>query len=399
MKVRCLAIGLLAIGALAACRGSRAVPSRPEIGLVVPAGQPADAFIAVAGVPSRYLPTGRDVSDDLWPSILRVTVAGDDQASAGTDATLPAVAGAYSVNDDRIVFKPMFGFDPGRRYRAVFDGGRLPAGRGAWKPEPVVAIVGLPGKNVQPTTLVDQTYPTAAIVPENQLRLYLHFSAPMGRTGGLDYVRLLDAEGRQVPQPFLPLEAEFWNADRTRYTVFFDPGRVKRGILPNEQLGRPLKSGRRYTLVVDRGWPDGNGLPLKEEFRRTFRVGPADVRPLQLSSWRMSRPSAGSRDAFSVSFPEPLDQGLLMRALGVESDEGRMVPGEVATAAAETEWRFVPRSPWSAGGYRLVVLTILEDLAGNRIGRAFEADQFDQVDRQGEPERITLPFRIERPQD
>ena len=75
-------------------------------------------------------------------------------------------------------------------------------------------------------------FPSASVVPENQLRMYIQFSAPMGRRGGLDHVKLLDETGDEVDDPFLPLDAEFWNADRTRYTLFFDPGRQKRGILP-----------------------------------------------------------------------------------------------------------------------------------------------------------------------
>ena len=91
-------------------------------------------------------------------------------------------------------------------------------------------------------TIVDRVYPTGDVVPENQLRLYVHFSAPMGLKGGLDYIKLLDDRGVEVKDPFLPLDTEFWNGDRTRFTVFFDPGRVKRGILP-EQGNGPVAHG------------------------------------------------------------------------------------------------------------------------------------------------------------
>ncbi len=64
--------------------------------------------------------------------------------------------------------------------------------------------------------------------------------------------------------------------------------------------------------------------------------------------------------------------------------------------AAETRWRFTPRDPWTAGDYDLVALAFLEDLAGNRIGRAFEVDNFERTDLTPEPERRTLPFKIGR---
>ena len=36
-------------------------------------------------------------------------------------------------------------------------------------------------------------------------------------------------------------------------------------------------------------------------------------------------------------------------------------------------WTFTPTGAWQAGHYNLVAFAMLEDLAGNRIGRPFEA--------------------------
>ena len=73
----------------------------------------------------------------------------------------------------------------------------------------------------------------------------------MGFRGGVDQVALVDEDGREVVDPFVPLDTEFWNGDRMRYTLFLDPGRVKRGILPNQEMGRALVPGRRYTSPGD----------------------------------------------------------------------------------------------------------------------------------------------------
>ncbi len=78
---------------------------------------------------------------------------------------------------------------------------------------------------------------------------------PMSQRDGLPYIKPLDEQGKEVIDPFLPLGNAFWAQDGRRYTVFFDPGRVKTGILPNEQMGRPLREGRRYSLVVSEKWP------------------------------------------------------------------------------------------------------------------------------------------------
>jgi hypothetical protein len=42
----------------------------------------------------------------------------------------------------------------------------------------------------------------------------------------------------------------------------------------------------------------------------------------------------------------------------------------------------------------LVALDILEDVAGNQIGRAFEVDNFDTVDKSPTPKSIAIPFTI-----
>jgi hypothetical protein len=106
-------------------------------------------------------------------------------------------------------------------------------------------------------------------------------------------------------------------------------------------------------------------------------------------------PAAGARDPLTVTFPEPLDHGLLQRALGV-TRAGAPVPGDLRIEDGATRWLFVPRAAWTAGDYTLVVLPILEDVAGNRIGRRFEvASPGVAVPEEGK-EPIVIPFLIGR---
>ena len=62
--------------------------------------------------------------------------------------------------------------------------------------------------------------------------------------------------------------------------------------------------------------------------------------------------------------------------------------------ASELTWAFTPVEPWKAGTFNVVAFAMLEDLAGNRIGRAFEVDQFDRSDQAGEPEKTLIPFSV-----
>jgi hypothetical protein len=388
-----LGSALGALGALGTSCGPGAVTGAVDIRFAAAGNRPEAATVRVVGIPARHVPRPADVAAGQWTSALRVTVVPDATDPSSELPDVPAVLGSYTVERTAIVFKPRFGFDPGRRYRVVFDASKLP-GTDGWRPDPVVAIVGLPKRELLETTVVSHVYPSADVVPENQLRLYIHFSAPMGLKGGIDDVRLLDDAGRDVEDPFLPLDAEFWNRDRTRFTVFFDPGRQKRGILPNEQMGRSLIEGRAYTLVVSREWRDAQGMPLKEEFRRRFTAGAPDERALDQKTWTIGAPRRDTRDPLIVAFPEPLDHGLLLRALGVVDGSGRPIDGERRVEAGETRWAFIPGEPWRQGAYYLIALTILEDLAGNRIGRAFEVDEFTRADESAEEERVSVPFSV-----
>jgi hypothetical protein len=377
------AIGSLIIAA--ACGRSSPSSPTPAIRLVTPAA-PAPAYVEVIGLPGPALAALRrtEWQPDQWSALLRVGV--DDQSLA--------MLGAYTVADDALRFTPSFPFDPGRTYHVRFDPARLPGDAGSASLPPIVTTVARAAEHTTPTTVVARVYPTGDVVPENLLRMYVEFSAPMSRPSGIPFMKLLDEHNEEIRGAFLPLDYEFWSPDHTRFTAFFDPGRVKDGILPNQQMGRPLHAGQHVTLVINREWRDANGLPLKDDYRRVFTVGPMDREPLDTATWKLGPPAAPrTRDPLVVEFPEPLDHGLLMRAMGVTRD-GATLDGEIVVGAGETRWTFTPREPWRAGTYQLLALDILEDVAGNQIGRAFEVDNFDTVDNSPNPKTITIPFHV-----
>jgi hypothetical protein len=319
-----------------------------------------------------------------WVSLLRVEVAGNDTA---------AVSGSYRVDAGALEFRPAFPFDRGRAYAVRFDPAKLPAPRAA---AIVEATVSLPASRLTPSTVVTAITPSAETWPENLLRFYIHFSAPMSRRDAISFVSLLDEKGQRLTGVFLEVNANLWNHDDTRFTVLFDPGRVKRGILPNLQLGRAIRDRGRYTIVIDPAWRDAEGQPLKEGHRRDVRVGLPIERPLDTADWRVTPPRAGTTDPLSVSFPWALDHALLRNTIGVATEAGQAVEGFVATEADETRWLFTPRAVWGKGRYQLRILTVLEDPSGNKVGRAFEMEPGTAADPAREPESVTIPFRITR---
>ena len=216
----------------------------------------------------------------------------------------------------------------------------------------------------------------------------------MSNVDGLEYLSLRDTRGRAIEEPFLPLGTEFWDRDHLRYTVFFDPGRIKQGIELNERLGRPLQEGKTYTLVVDPTWPDAEGNPLQAPFEKRFTVGPADTTPLDTAIWRLRVPASGSTQRLVVSMPEPLDHALMRRAIGVEDATGSRVDGEVEIG----NWG----NPLDADPIRAVGRRRL--LSGRRrrswktspvtkSATPFEIDVFEQVDETTAGELFKIPFR------
>jgi hypothetical protein len=380
-----LAAAAVLLSAAASC--SRPATGGPPVIRLVPNGDGA-AYVELVGVSpaDRSALARREPPVEDWQRALVVSVK-----AAGEPI---AIAGTYHLTGHAIQFTPRFPFDPGREYEVRYHPGVLagatPAGA------PVTAIVSLPALPEPPPVAVTGVYPSAESIPENQLRLYIHFSAPMGRHGGLPYVRLIDEGGRIVDDPFLPLDADFWDADRTRYTVFFDPGRQKRGILPNREMGRSLIAGRSYTLEVSRDWPDAHGRPLRETYTRRFRVVPAVLDPIEPASWTVIPPEAGTRSPLIVRFPRALDHGLLTRAIGVRRNGGP-VTGDVQITDHETAWTLTPAAAWEEGAYDLVALPILEDASGNRIGRAFEIVRFARGEDAPDQADTLIPFRIRNP--
>jgi len=286
--------------------------------------------------------------------------------------------GAYSIENGSLVFRPRFPLAAGVRARAVFHPPNSPA---------IEAVFEAPKADLTASTRVRHVYPSTDVLPDNQLKFYLFFSAPMRRGEAWLHIHLLDQNGKTVDLPFL--EQELWDRDYQRLTVLFDPGRIKRGLLPLQEAGPAIEDGKQYTLVVDKEWRDARGAPLQDAYRKSFRAGPADRTPPDPAQWRLSAPQAGTSEALVVRFPKPMDYALLLRLLEVSG-----VAGTVSVDNKETEWRFIPSEPWKPGAYRLVVDTALEDLAGNRIGQAFDVDIFEKVSEHLTSKTISLPFRI-----
>jgi hypothetical protein len=328
-----------------------------------------------------------DWNKDQWIALLAIRVHGSSGGSR-----IPPVLGEYKADENGLHFEPRFPLRPGVSYQAVLDLSRIPRRTG--KQERLVKEFALPRKRIGPATVVEHVYPTADKLPENQLKFYLHFSAPMSRGEAYRHIHLWELGSKEVQFPFLEIDEELWDPQVKRFTLFFDPGRIKRGLKPREEVGPALETGNRYTLMIDRAWLDAQGDPLKESFQKDFRVGPPDESPVDQAIWKLRPPTAGTIAPLIVRFPKPLDHALLEHMLWIVDSRGGKVLGKVAIGDAETSWSYSPDQPWMPGTYRLVADVDLEDWAGNRIGRPFEIDLFRRVEQRLVRKTVDVRFQV-----
>ena len=175
----------------------------------------------------------------------------------------------------------------------------------------------------------------------------------MSRGEAYRHIRLLDAAGKPVADPFLELDEELWSADGKRFTLLFDPGRIKRGLEAARGAragpggGQVLRAGRRPRLAR-RGRPTRS----RAEFRKAFRAGPPDDTSPDPKTWTVHPPAAGTRDPLAIPFPEPLDRALLDRLIAVRDGPRAHRTGRGRRRRRGNAWRFVPDAPGWRGEYR-----------------------------------------------
>ncbi len=364
----------------------------PKSGFLTPTANSLQIRIAApkAGAPLAFIASN-------FPEAARINMPlATDFAKTGfvvsvdRDGAGP-IEGKGVIADGRLVFTPRLPPTPGVSYRVVID--RAPLGDA--KPDPAARAV-VTFRKVPPTksTEVEKLYPTGDLLPENTLRLYIQFTAPMTRGNAYKYLQLLKDDGKSVYLPFLELDEELWSRDGKRLTVLFDPGRVKRGLKPREEDGPIFEEGKKYTLVIDKAWEDETGFPLKDSLTKAFSVTKPDDAPVDPQKWTVIGP-ADKGSALKVSFEKPLDRALAERMLSVRGADDKPVSMVVSVNATQTGVEILPASKlWVAGKYQLVVDKRLEDVCGNRVGRAFELDVLRPVTKVPEVGTVELPFAV-----
>jgi hypothetical protein len=220
--------------------------------------------------------------------------------------------------------------------------------------------------------------PSGPEIPANLLRISIRFATQV-EGPVLSRISLLRADGSKIQEPFL--EQELWSPDGKVLTVMMHPGRVKSGLNARAELGPILTMGDGVSLALD-------GLPIKR-----WSVGAADEAGPVTSAWKVSAVRAGSLQPLLVVFDGPID-GRDAGYLAIANSGGQRVAGRAGLTVGEGSWIFIPRAPWRAGRYKLVVRGTLEDPAGNRLGSRFETSIYTPA---APAEDEVVPFAVMPP--
>ena len=208
------------------------------------------------------------------------------------------------------------------------------------------------------------------------------------------YIRLREVDGKEVELPFLEIEQEFWSRDSTRLTLLLDPGRIKRGLKPREEMGPILVAGKSYELVISSNWEAANGGELGREFVKQFVAVAEDHAQPNPANWKVTAPAAGSRERLGVVFSDSLDHGMLFLAINVVDSNSNPVAGTVTVSEQETKWSFQPNQDWKSGSYKITVNKDLEDNAGNSIGRPFDVDMVEETESPASIPVVEIKFEV-----
>ncbi len=309
---------------------------------------------------------------EVWNEVFPVRVHG----------AFANISGGYEVGDSTVTFVPDFPFTRGVEYEATFFAEEL-AGNANEVHLPRMSSARLDlnfklDESNSPAPVIKAVYPTSGELPENLLRFHIEFSSPMTRGDVYKRVHLLDENKREVENAILIVDEELWDDEMHSVTVMLDPGRIKRGLRANLEMKPPMIAGRKYSLVVDAGWKNSEGVEMKEKFTKTFRCYSADRSRPAADRWTLIAPS--KHDApLIIKMKESFDITLARNAIVVQDARGKTVEGTLTVSEDESILSFKPRNFWSNESYTVLVNPKLEDLAGNNFERPFDTDVNEKV--------------------
>ncbi len=283
-----------------------------------------------------------------------------------------AVQGRYRIEGDYLFFAPYFPFEKGMTY-VVRTKKTDTDSRYSYQSFQVGK------KEVVDKAEVVSIFPSANELPENLLRFYLYFNTPMKKGQALKHVQLIDASGNIDKHAFMEFKQELWSPDGKRLTILFDPGRIKRGVSTNMELGPALLEGKQYQLVISGAWQDVYGQELSINTTKEFLIGKAYRQKIEVDELEIQKPEADSEEILSIHFDRIIDHALIQSMIQIKDENEKVIAGYWQTSEDEKIIQFVPEKTWKKGTYHIIMDNRLEDAAGNNLNNLLDQKTSKQI--------------------
>lgn len=270
-----------------------------------------------------------------------------------------AILGEYFKEDGSLVFRPVISFSWDQEYE-IYKNNEFY----------LEFHVRAPENMIRPK--LSGIYPKLDTVPENLLKMYFEFDSSMQPTqSSLDFIKVFNLTKGGEVDVFLSLENELWNRDKTRLTLWLDPGRIKKDLIPNQEKGIPIEEGNHYELIVERHFL---GVDFGKTYVKRFYVSERDEQRPSIKKWRLTEPKPSSKEGLGIEFDDFLDVILANESISIINENKELIAGDFLTSKKGNNTLFIPENPWKKGNYTLVIDSKLEDLAGNNLNRLFDVD-------------------------
>ena len=302
---------------------------------------------------------------------LHITLDGEDN---------PAVLGSLLWKTDHFEFIPLIPFTPGQTYN-------LKAA------DEVLVSFDIPLVSKENGRLL-HWYPKNDTVPQNLLKMHFSFSEPMNEVQDpLEYITVKNLSTNEKIPVFLSLENPLWNEDHTELTLWLDPGRIKKDLIPNKESGMPLTENNKYEIVIADTWPTASGASLEDSYTRTIFVSGIDsIKPV-VENIQLNKITKDTRNILDINFNDSWDIVVAIDAIQILTDDGSMIEGFMEPAENFEGLSFKPHKNWKLGNYKVQIETRAEDLAGNNLLRLFDTDLTTNKEI-SENEFVTIPFEV-----
>ncbi|MBQ0736143.1 Ig-like domain-containing protein [Aquimarina celericrescens] len=243
---------------------------------------------------------------------------------------------------------------------------------------------------------VEAIYPSIKKLPSNLLKWYFKFSKPINQPSVYDNIRFTDTNGDTLDRVILPLNNALISDNGLLLTVWVEPGRQKRGLIPNQQLGAVFEEGKEYSLIISKNLKDYEGIAMQQDYIHRFIIVNADREQPTINSWKICIPTPGTTSNLMIHFnEEPMDYGSTLSSIRIIDPQKKEIKGDLKLINNEKTLVFKPLQPWKKGHYQISIDVSLEDLAGNNLNRLFDSDINDIQHGSPDTKEMILEFEVQ----